>query len=218
MLSSWLRALEPLSSSHAPQLTLALVICGATSLVLSDHRLALLAFLVQRLIVIVLLWPAIGVSMGLTNLIAALALVLVGGGTEWGLRRRNARRASHAWRQQPFAMSAPFRALAAALVLLVAYGSVQTYSFPWLPQTMAFVTVWLIALSLLSLLLAGSGLGTGLGVLGFADGCRVLYALSQPNLLVWGLWSACDVLVALAAAYLRSAGAAAKSEPVGGRP
>lgn len=217
MLSSWLRALEPLSSSHAPQLMLALVICGATSLVLSNHRLAILAFLVQRLIVIVLLWPAIGANMGVTNLIAVLALVLVGGGTEWSLRSRNAHGAPHAWRQ-PFAMSAPFRALAAALALLVAYGSGRTYSFPWLPQTMAFVAVWLIALSLLSLLLAGSGLGTGLGVLGFADGCRVLYALSQPNLLVWGLWSACDVLVALAAAYLRSAGAANEGEPAEGQP
>lgn len=215
MLPTWLRVLETLSSSHAPQLVVGLVSCGVILLTASDHRLAVLAFLVQRSIVVVLLWPTLGTSLGITNLIALIAVAMVSGGTEccylrWA--RTNGTRNAN----PPFGVSIPFRALAASLGVLVAYGFAQAYAFNRLPPLVAFASIWLMTMSLLAFLLSSSALGMGLGTLTFADGCRILYALGQPNLLVWGLWSVCDVLVALGAAYLRSAEAAAQGQAAGG--
>lgn len=204
-------------SSHAPQLVAGLAICGAMLLIVSDHRLAILAFLVQRSIVIVLLWPAIGIPLAATSVIALIVIVVIYCITEWRWRGVEMSEPAHANRSRPSLTSLPFRALAASLAVLVTYGFVQTYNLNPLPPLVAFTVVWLIINSLFILFVADSALRTGLGILTFADGCRTLYALWQPNLLVWGLWGACDVLVALAASYLRSAEViAAKSQPVGG--
>lgn len=213
-----LPTLLSLSSFHAPQLVAGLVVCGAVLLIVSDHRLAILAFFVQRLIVVTLLWAIIEAPLRVMSIIALAAIALVCHITEWRLRRAEIREPLHAHQARPSLTSPPFRALAAALGLLVAYGLVQTCNLALPLPMVAFTVGWLVVNGLLILSLAGSGLRTGLGVLTFADGCRILYALWQPSLLVWGLWSVCDVLVALAACHLRSAEvAAAGNKSTGGR-
>jgi hypothetical protein len=217
LLSALLHTLDSLAAARALQLITGLVVCGATLLMASDHRLTLAAFLAQRSIIFILLWPTLGIRLDLVNVIAFFAIALVLYGTEWRLRcTRIGEQADTGW-GQPFRMSLSFRALAAALGLLVAYGAVQTYIIKLLPPIVGFATAWLFVVSLLSLLLASGGLGAGLGALTFADACRILYALGQPNLLVWGLWNVCDVLLALGTSYLHSAGAVTTTDSAPGR-
>jgi len=138
-------------------------------------------------------------------MITWVAIAFIYYGTEWRLRRVEMREPARTKRGWLSLAIPPFRALTALLGVLVVYGLVKTYDFLPLPTMLAFTIVWLIANSLLTWLLADSALCTGLGILTFGDGCRILYALWQPNPLVWGLWNACDALVALAISYLRNA-------------
>ncbi len=207
MASMLLRTLGPLSSLHAPQLVASLVISGIALLVMSDRGLASVAFLLQRLLVLVLLWPALGAPLGVVSVVAFAAIGLACVGSEWRLRRAGL--IDGAQGNRPSAARASFRALAALLGGLVSYAVVQMCAPDLLPHMVTFTVVWLVVVSLLALLLAGSALSIGLGVLTFADGCRIAYALWQPSVLVWGLWNVCDVLVVLAASLLKRAEMAA---------
>jgi hypothetical protein len=165
---------------------------------------AIPVFLVQRLIVIALLWSAIQLPLGSTSIVASVAIVLIYAVTELRLLRARMKETAQADGSRPSRASLPFRALVAALGLLVTYGLVRVYGLNLLPPIVAFPVVLLTVNSFLIALIADNALWTGLGILTFADGCRILYALWQPGVLVWGLWGACDVLVALAASHLRN--------------
>lgn len=195
------------SVSYAPQLVVGLVICGIAALTISNLPLATTAFLVQRLMVITLLWPSLKTPLRTINLITLGAIAAIYYITEWH-RRSDRSRSSF---PNPL-----FKALTAALGLLLARGLVQTWLTPSLPMV-AFTVSWLIIAGLLIILLTDGALRTGLGILTFADGCRVLYALWEPSPLVWALWSIGDVLVALAASHLCDTKAAiGKSQTDGG--
>jgi hypothetical protein len=204
MLPTLLPGLKSLSTSRAPQLIVGLAVCGILLLTVSDHRLAIPAFLAQRLIVVGLLWTTIQLPLGSTSIVASIAIVLIFAVTELRLLVAGPRESAQAHRRKPSLTGLPFGALTAALGLIMTYGLVRVFALHLLPFVVAFPVVLLIVNSFLTVLLADSALRTGMGLLTFADGCRILYALWQPNLLVWGIWSACDVLVALAASHLRN--------------
>jgi hypothetical protein len=96
-----------------------------------------------------------------------------------------------------------------ALALLLTHGLVQRYAPSLLPQLVSWSVAWLLVEFCFAVLMAPTPLHTGLGVLAFADAGRILYALTRPDPLVWGVWALCDVLVALAAAHLRTVEVAA---------
>jgi hypothetical protein len=203
MLSTWSLWLETLSSSRAPQLTAGLTVCGLAVVVMGDHPLALLPFLLQRGMVIALLWSAIHLPRGSMSVIAtmATALLLIGGELwEWFTRRRTAIADDTA---RPPATSWPMRALAAALGLLVANGLLRIELVQRLPPAVALAAVPLCVNGLFMMLMADSGWLIGFGLLTVADGLRVGYALWQPDLLLWGLWAASDVIVVWGASHLR---------------
>jgi hypothetical protein len=203
MLSTWLLWLERLSSSRAPQLTAGLTVCGLLVLVLGDHPLALLPFLLQRGLVIALLWSALRLPLGSISGIAsiAIALLLISAELWRWISRRWTGPAVQAAR--PSAPGWPIRALGAALALLLTNGLLRVELVQRLPPAVAEAAVPLCVNGLLMLLLADSGWLTGFGVLSLADGLRVGYALWQPDPLCWGLWAASDVIVALGTAHLR---------------
>jgi len=76
VLVSLSHTLELLSSSHAPQLILGLIACGVVLLTCADEAISILAFLVQRLITLTLLWPAIAPSWAITNVVAFVAVAV----------------------------------------------------------------------------------------------------------------------------------------------
>jgi hypothetical protein len=92
---------------------------------------------------------------------------------------------------------------------LLTHGLVQRYAPSLLPPLVSWSVAWLLVEFCFAVLLAPTPLHTGLGVLAFADAGRILYALTRPDALVWGVWACCDVLVALAAAHLRTVEVAA---------
>ena len=208
MLAALFSRMEALSA-HVPQLVVGITICGLVLLVLSDQRIMIPVFLVQRVAILALQWPAVPTSWALISLVASLAAVVIYALTEWRLQRVHGSQAMRASRGSLVLLSPSLRALAAALGLGITYGLVQ--AFPWtpLPRLVTFTVLWLIVYSALDLVLADSVLRTGWSALTFADACRILYLLTQPDLLAWGLWAACDVLVALASAHLRTHEAAA---------
>lgn len=211
MLVSLSHTLELLSSSHAPQLILGLIACGVVLLTCADEAISILAFLVQRLITLTLLWPAIAPSWAITNVVAFVAVALVWGSSALSWQRKRLSQDTDSDSGRRLLLNTPFRLLATVLAILVSYGVTQIYASQRTPYAIAFTTIWIIVISLLTLLFSRDSLGVGLGVLTCADGCRVWYALSQPQLLVWGLWSICDILVALGAVYLRNAEISANS-------
>jgi hypothetical protein len=205
LLPTILNALEPLASSHALQLVVGLYSSGALLLLLPDDRLLIPFFLLQRGIVIVLLWPNIGLTLVSISAAASVAVALIYLITVWTLHRRAARAVAQAARAAQPRAYLPLRAFAVALALLLTHGLVQRYAPSWLPSLVTWSVVWLLIEFCFALLLAPTPLHSGLGVLAFADAGRILYALVGPDPLVWGVWAAIDVLVALAAAQLRAA-------------
>jgi len=203
MLSTWSLWLETLSSSRAPQLTAGLTVCGLAVVVLGDHPLALLPFLLQRGLMIALLWSALRAPLSSMSGMASIAIaVLLIVGELWAWFRRG--RTATADDAAPLPrMGWPIRALAAALALLLTNGLLRVEVVQRLPLAAALAAVPLGVSGLFMLLLAEDGWLTGLGILTVTDGLRVLYALWQPDPLWWGVWAASDVIVALGASHLR---------------
>lgn len=204
MLSTILRTLEPLASSRALHLVVGLYCSGALLLLSPDDRLLIPLFLLQRGIVIILVWSNIGLELVATSAAASVAVGLIYLVTVWCLYRKAAAAVARAARGARPLTHLPLRALAVALALLLTHGLVQRYAPPLLPPLVSWSVAWLVAEFCFALLLAPTPLHTGLGVLAFADAGRILYALTRPDALVWGVWASCDVLVALAAAHLRT--------------
>ena len=209
MLPTILRSLEPLAASRALHLVVGLYASGALLLLSPDERLLIPFFLLQRGIVIVLLWSNIGLSLVTVSTAASVAVGLIYLITVWGLFRKAAPAVAQATRGAQPLTYPPLRALAVALALLLTHGLVQRYAPSLLPPLVTWSVAWLLVEFCFALLLAPTPLHSGLGVLAFADAGRILYALTGPDPLVWGVWASCDVLVALAAAHLRTVEVAA---------
>lgn len=205
MLSDLLAEFQSLGPSHTPQLIATLVTCGII-LVISGHRLAVMAFLVQRLVVIALLQSSLGLPMTAMMLVASIAAGLLYLLAEGRLLVTSTVRGRYSIRPNGLLRQASLRALAAGLGLLLIYALVRSYALDWLPLTASAMVTSLLVTGVLVLILANSGLQTGVGVQTFMDAGRVIYALWKPHPLIWGLWAAVDVMVALAASYLQERG------------
>ncbi len=205
MLSNLLAEFQSLGPSHTPQLITTLMACGII-LVISGHSLAVMAFLVQRLMVMALLQSSLGLPMTAMMLAASIAAGLMYLLVERRLLVASTVEGRHSVRLAGLLRQMSLRALAAGLALLLIYALVRTYTPDWLPLTASATVTSLLVTGVLVLILANSGLQTGVGVQTFMDAGRVLYALWEPNPLIWGLWAAVDVMVALAASYLQERG------------
>lgn len=207
MLPTLFHQIAPLAFARAPQLVSGLVVCGAVSFAVSDFRLGAWTLLGQRLILIALLWSVIGIPLAVTSTVASIAIALIFTLTSWRLwwiQRATRKATTGIAPDKPALNQFSLRLLTAVLGILVTYGLVQKYQGYPLPFVTAFAIIWLFMNSLLCLVLPAHALHTSLGILSFADGCRILYALWQPNPVAWGLWAACEVLVALAASHLHN--------------
>ncbi len=209
MLPAWVTELKSLSPAYAPQLVTAAVVAGVIWLLVPDQRLAAAAFLAQRAIVLILPWPETSDSHAAVGVVAWFAITIIFTGSTWSATARHAGHTGHSTPLRSFRLNALSRAVVASLGVLLARWCVQTYPSYLPPPLVAFTAIWLIIQGMLALLLAGSGLGVGLGALTFADGCRTFYGLAQPNLWMWAVWSIGDILVAWAAAHLLYAEAVA---------
>lgn len=186
----------------AQRLIVALVACEVVLLLASNSILSAVAFLGQRLALALILWSTHRWPLSAAMLLSSIGVVLIQTVTvflHW--RRRVAQERGPEGRQW-MPVELPLRACGAALGMLVAHGLVQTYLSTSLPETAAYAVGFLATGGLFGLVLAGSALQAALGLLMLADAYRVVYALGQPDPLLWGLWLAADLVIALAASGL----------------
>lgn len=214
MLLTLVQTLQPLACTHALELVIFLMTSGALLLVLPDDFLIVPVFLIQRGIVVLLLWPNIGRELASVSAVASLTVGVIYALTAWDLRRRAGQGIGILWRRAWPLSYLPWRTLAAALGVLLTFLLVRTYALQALPSLVTWAVTWLLVQFGLGLAMSPTPLHTALAGLAFADAGRILYALTRPDAVIWGLWMACDVLVGLGAAHLRTVGveAVARSE------
>jgi hypothetical protein len=101
-----------------------------------------------------------------------------------------------------FAVGFPFRFFAIAFVVVSINGVAASMTFLGLPSHVLFGTLWLIAVGLLTTVLAREALRLGMGVLLFSAGFSVLEIAVEGSLFLYGLLCLLDLVIALGVAHL----------------
>ena len=210
MLTNLFALLEPLGLTEAIHLVTGSIAVGLVLIILPSDALTGAVFLLQRALILVLLWPRLPTPLLASSAAASLAVGLIYTATVLSLHLSGRARVSP---RSSLLAHLPFRVVAAALALLLASAAARSFTTTALPELMLWMVTWLLVQSVFSLLLASSPLQTGIGVLAFADAGRILYSLLRPDPLLWGAWAACDVLIGLGVASLRSHTSPAASLP-----
>ena len=198
MLTNLIAVLEPLAQTQAIHLVTVSIAAGLLLLILPGDILIGAVFLLQRAMILLLLWPRVPNQLLASSAVASLAVGLIYCATTL---RLHLRRRANPSPQSKLLGHLPFRVAAAALALLLASAAARVIKIT-LPELVLWMISWLLVQAVFSLLLAASPLHTGIAVLAFADAGRIVYSLLRPDPLLWGVWAACDVLIALAVARL----------------
>jgi hypothetical protein len=207
--------LRLLSTSCTPQLLVALVVCGTALFVSGRTALDAVAFAAERMVVIALVAPLAGLALTSLSWVAWAAMLLMMALSVLRLylcRRRTMMPAPIAWPRPPLIV----RALVAATAIWASQALVERAQFLRLPTGVVWATSWLLVSALLRWLLWRNPEHAGWSGVILSDAGRMLYALWQPDVWVWGLWSICDVVVLLVALYLSDPQETACSKPATG--
>ncbi len=204
MPSGLLHALDS-AVEHFPGLLWALVLSQGLAILTSGHFCAVPIFMMQRFIVISLLWSstdqrllqAMAIGTAAISLIYALA---------WVQRRLTRVVRPPAGDRTPLSTTPYLRAEVAALGLVASRLLAESAYLFWLPPAAALACVPPFVGGLLALLVSPSALQLGLATLSISDSARVIYALGGPEALPWGVWLTAEVVVALASTYRYSGG------------
>lgn len=199
MLTNLTATLAPLAQSHAIHLVSGSIAAGLLLLILPGELLVSTLFLLQRGMILLLLWPQLPAPLLASSALSSLAIGIIYSATTLDLYLH--RRTSPNTRSM-LLTHLPFRVATAALALLVAAAVARALPRTAIPELVTWMVVWLLIQSVFSLLLAPNPMQTGIGVLAFADAGRIVYSLFRPDPLLWGAWTVCDVLIALAVARL----------------
>ena len=112
---------------------------------------------------------------------------------------------SQRWRRWIISARASFCLLAGILISVAAYAAALRIPLPQVPNDVTLACYMLAGLGLLLVGLSDDPMQVGLGLLTFLSGFEIFYVALEPSLAVAGLLGAVSFLVALAAAYLRTA-------------
>ena len=113
--------------------------------------------------------------------------------------------ASQRWRRWIISARASFCLLAGILISVAAYTAALRIPLPQVPNDVTLACYILAGLGLLLVGLSDDPMQVGLGLLTFLSGFEIFYVALEPSLAIAGLLGAVSFLVALAAAYLRTA-------------
>ncbi|MEA3342284.1 MAG: hypothetical protein U9R15_20145 [Chloroflexota bacterium] len=113
--------------------------------------------------------------------------------------------ASQRWRRWIISAQASFHLLAGILISVAAYTAALRIPLPQVPSDITLACYLLAGLGLLLVGLSDDPMQVGLGLLTFLSGFELFYIALEPSLAIAGLLGAVSFLVALAAAYLRTA-------------
>ncbi|MBU0704345.1 MAG: hypothetical protein KKC18_10825 [Chloroflexi bacterium] len=113
--------------------------------------------------------------------------------------------ASQRWQRWIISARASFCLLAGILISVAAYTAALRIPLPQVPNDITLACYMLAGLGLLLVGLSDDPMQVGLGLLTFLSGFEIFYVALEPSLAIAGLLGAVSFLVALAAAYLRTA-------------
>lgn len=122
------------------------------------------------------------------------------------------------WRRWTTTSRTVFYLLAGILVSVVAYMATLRFPLPTevIPPDISLACYLMVGLGLLAIGLSETPLRLGIGLLTFLAGFDLFYVAVEPSLVVVGLVGAVNLLIALAASFLRAAQFVTESEQTGG--
>ncbi len=112
---------------------------------------------------------------------------------------------SQRWQRWIISAQASFHLLAGILISVAAYTAALRIPLPQVPGDITLACYLLAGLGLLLVGLSDDPMQVGLGLLTFLSGFELFYIALEPSLAIAGLLGAVSFLIALAAAYLRTA-------------
>jgi hypothetical protein len=199
-----------LSFLTASPAVVGLVVTASLIIMVRDWRASLAALLAQYLLLGFLLTRLIPFEVAtVKTLIGALICPIL------YLTARRGRRGRQRDKDRPsplptgwevFPVGLPFRLLAVVLMGLVASSLLKSHPLPEVPRDIGFACYWLALAGLLVMILTAEPLKAGLGLLTFMAGFELFYAALESSLSVVGLLGIVNLFMALAIAYLASAG------------
>ena len=199
-----------LSFLTASPAVVGLVVTASLIIMVRDWRASLAALLAQYLLLGFLLTRLIPLEVAtVKTLIGALIcpiLYLTARRGRWGRQRDKDRPSPLPTGWEVFPVGLPFRLLAVVLMGLVASSLLESYPLPEVPRDIGFACYWLALVGLLVMILTAEPLKAGLGLLTFMAGFELFYAALESSLSVVGLLGIVNLFMALAIAYLASAG------------
>jgi hypothetical protein len=197
-----------------------LLITAGILVVNRDWRLNVIALTVQYFFVVLLLTRQIRLEVaavkGLIGWLICMVFYLTERRASALERPAEVKAAIPAQRWQRWVMSAraSFNLFAVILVAGAAYSAALRIPLPEteVPRDITLACYLLAGLGLLAIGISESPMQVGFGLLTFLSGFDLFYVAIEPSLAVAGLLGAVSFLIALAAAYLRTAQAAAAGE------
>ncbi len=190
---------------------LGLLITAAIIVLARDWRLTLVALVVQYLFSGLLLSRLVTPEIALVKvfigaLICTMLYLAARQAGESGFRPA-VRRAWGPLRLGSAQTSKPreslsFRVLALTLVLLLVVVTNQSYPLPSVSPDISLGSYWLMFVGILILMLTDKPLKAGPGLLTLIMGFELLYAPLERSLTIVWLWSAANLLLATAMAYI----------------
>ncbi len=172
-------------------------------LAFEDRRVSSLALLVQYALLGLLTLPHVYAAVALARGVLAVGISMMLYLSAWRAQRQMARREREAalaqrGRRRPGML---FNLSALALGGLLAYGVWSAYPLALVPRPLALAGYWVAALGLVVALVGEGPLRRGIGLILIVSGCEGLYLAVERGLLVIGLVSILDVMLALALVY-----------------
>jgi len=197
-----------------------LLITAGFLVISRDWRLNVTALTVQYFFVVLLLTRQIQLEVAAVKGLVGWLICMVFYLTERrvsSLRQSGdgeAARVARRWRRWITSAQVSFRALAGILIAVAAYTAALRIPLPEVPGDISLACYLLAGLGLLQIGLGEGPMQVGLGLLTFLSGFDLFYVSLEPSLAVAGLLGAVSFLIALAAAYLRTAQATAGQEEI----
>jgi hypothetical protein len=189
-----------------------LLITAGVLVVSRDWRLNVIALTVQYFFVVLLLTRQIRLEVaavkGLIGWLICMVFYLTerrAGALEQPSEPEDA--APQRWRRWMLSARALFHLLAVILIAVAAYTAALRVPLPEteVPRDITLACYLMVGLGVLLIGISEIPMQVGLGLLTFLSGFDLFYVALEPSLAVAGLLGAVSFLIALAAAYLRTA-------------
>ncbi len=184
-------------------LVIGLGLTSALIAAVDNRRLSLMALSAQYILAGLLLSKILGPWIGSLKIFVGAMTYLILYGTTHSPSQINTQilpgsRKNSLW-------SIPLRLLSITLAGILIYALFTSYPLPKVASEINLGCYWLVTIGLLTAILGGEPLKTGLGLLTFEGGFELFYTTQERSLVVMGLLGIANLLVALAIAYLVSA-------------